>query len=715
MKKFILSCILTFSTVAMLAVPAMRGQWRTITLADGSKVKVEAVGDEFCHYWLSESGVAYTETSENVFAKADIHILEAAVEAKRSQVAEHRMARFERFFGHQYGEVKPGLMKGVGNLKQLTGTKKGIVVMVEFQDTHFTSEHTPEYYTKVLNEGGPAEMGYTESVKQYFLDQSNDQFTVEFDVTPIIRLKYNHVIYTNSITTLIREAINALPEEIEWTQYDWDEDGEIDMVFFLYAGYGQATKTDDKTLIWPHESTVGGWNMPFVDGKEINTYACSNELFYNNGQDIDMGIGTFCHEFAHCLGYPDLYDVCGNGSEKGCGATAMDFWDLLDSGSYNGFPGYTPAPFSAYEKMTAGWITPEELEIDKEYTNLRPITDKDGGNVYIMTNPNNKNEFYIFEPIQNTSWATGFYGAQGLRVLHIDYAKTPWTYNRVNCIALKNINDHSRYTYIPADGSYEAEKTSQIKGDLYPWKNVTEFVGEWYTPDANGNKTCAIKLINIRLNKDNTVSFNTVDVNYEEEPRELPEGVVYYESFDKCYGVGGNDGNWTSTSTEAFTPDNVWTAATGKGAYKCAIFGSNTQAGTATTENIELKPGDYTLKFKVASFGADISSISIKDPLNTATTFFDYTTFNVERGKWNDCETYMRVEGDKASVRFTGAARKRWFLDEVMICEGGSPVGIQNVNFTNNDKQTSLFNLQGQKVDNSYRGIVIRNGKKILK
>ncbi len=714
MKKFILSCILTFSSIVMLAVPVMRGQWRTITLTDGSKVKVEARGDELCHYWLSENGVAYTETSNNVFVKADVHQLAQAAEAQRSLIGEHRVARFESYFGHKFGEFKPGLKKGVGNLKKLSGIKKGIVILVEFDDTHFTPEHTPEYYSKVLNEGGPADMGYRGSVKQYFLDQSNDKFTVDFDVTPIVRANNKHNVYSSNVPALLREALKALPEDIDWTQYDWDDDGEVDMVFLLYAGYGQASKTDDKTLIWPHESYLG-WNLPSYDGKKINTYACSNELFPDAKGDIDMGIGTFCHEFSHCLGYPDLYDICANNTDKSCGTTTMEFWDLLDSGSYNAYPGYCPAPYSAYEKMTAGWLEPQELEMDKEYNNLRPITDKDGGDVYIMTNPNNPNEFFAFEPIQNTSWASGFYGAQGLRIIHIDYNKTAWTYNSVNCKSNKSINDHPRYTFVPADGGFDAETTSQIKGDLYPWKDVNEFVGEWHTADANGNKTCAIKLINIRLNKDNTISFETVDVNKEEEPRVLPEGVVFYESFDKCYGQGGNDGLWAVASTETLYSDNVWNAPTGKGANKCAIFGSNTQQGIATTEDMPLTPGDYTLKFKVASFANDIASISISDPNNPNTTIFDVASFPVRAGQWNDCETYIRVNGEKASIRFRGAQRKRWFLDEVYLSEGGAPTGIQNVGYSNSVNQTSVFNLQGQKVNSNYRGIVIRNGKKIIK
>lgn len=430
MKKLFFTSLFTLVAVIAMAVPVQRGQWKTITLADGSKVKVEAVGDELCHYWRSAADDVYL-LKNNVFVKADAHELVEAVKNERVEMNAQRLARFEKYFGNKFGAVSKD-MKKLG-LKKLSGTKKGLVLLIEFSDTHFLDVHTTDFYKKVLNEGGPAERGYGKSVKQYFSDQSNDKFTVDFDVSPIIRMPNAHDKYTTSVPEMIRYAISQLKSNnpnLNWDEYDWDNDGEIDMIFVLYAGYGQATKSDDTTLIWPHESSIG-YNRPTVGSKTVDTYACANEIDYNWGNgDRDGGIGTFCHEFSHCLGYPDLYDVCYECSEKGL--SDMGRWDVLDTGSYNG-GGFCPAPYSVYERWSAGWVNLVELEADKEYSNLRPITDKDCGDVYVMTNPNNKNELYAFEPIQDTDWASGFYKAQGLLVLHIDYNAEAWEHNLVNC------------------------------------------------------------------------------------------------------------------------------------------------------------------------------------------------------------------------------------------------------------------------------------------
>lgn len=512
MKKVFFICLLVFVAVLAHAVPVMPGQYKTITLADGRIVKVEAKGDEFLHYWRSEAGDAYVQNAIGQYEKADVHALEEQVTAQRAEVNEARMARFEKYFGKKYGEVKPGMQKSMGDFKQLEGVKKGIVIMAQFADDDpkfkFAEGHTPEYYKQVLNECGPTEVGYIAGVKQYFLDQSNGKFTVDFDVTPIVTLPYSHGTYTHDVRSIIKYALTVLPEEIDWTQYDWDKDGEVDQVFVLFAGYGQASKSDDETLIWPHESTLG-YSCPTIDGVKINTYACSNELYYKEGKDdTDMGIGTFCHEFAHCLGYPDIYDVCGNGSGEACGTTSMGIWDLLDSGSYNGVPGFKPAPFSAFEKMTAGWVTPKELEVDKEYSNLRPITDVDGGDVYMLTNPANKNEYYFLEPIRNESWGSGFYKSKGLLVIHVDYADSPWKNNVVNCKRF-SYNDRSRYTYIPADGGFESEKTSQIRGDLFG-SSVHETELFWYSGQSVAEDKCKIKLTNIVVDANGVLSYKTV-------------------------------------------------------------------------------------------------------------------------------------------------------------------------------------------------------------
>ena len=45
--------LLTVATVAN-AVPAKRGVWKTLTMADGTKVKAQLMGDEHMHFWMTD-------------------------------------------------------------------------------------------------------------------------------------------------------------------------------------------------------------------------------------------------------------------------------------------------------------------------------------------------------------------------------------------------------------------------------------------------------------------------------------------------------------------------------------------------------------------------------------------------------------------------------------------------------------------------------------
>ena len=60
---------LLFLSVSVMAVPAKRGMWRTITLKNGKQVKVELVGDERFHFYRDSLGNAYVQKIDNSYVK----------------------------------------------------------------------------------------------------------------------------------------------------------------------------------------------------------------------------------------------------------------------------------------------------------------------------------------------------------------------------------------------------------------------------------------------------------------------------------------------------------------------------------------------------------------------------------------------------------------------------------------------------------------------
>ena len=56
-------------TVTMMAIPAKRGQWKTLTLQDGTEVRATLVGDEHGHFWKAENGQAYIQQGDVYVAR----------------------------------------------------------------------------------------------------------------------------------------------------------------------------------------------------------------------------------------------------------------------------------------------------------------------------------------------------------------------------------------------------------------------------------------------------------------------------------------------------------------------------------------------------------------------------------------------------------------------------------------------------------------------
>ena len=65
MKKVLLSLTFMALAMTMMAIPAKRGVTKMLTLADGTTVKAQLVGDEHGHYWKAEDGKAYTQINDN--------------------------------------------------------------------------------------------------------------------------------------------------------------------------------------------------------------------------------------------------------------------------------------------------------------------------------------------------------------------------------------------------------------------------------------------------------------------------------------------------------------------------------------------------------------------------------------------------------------------------------------------------------------------------
>lgn len=519
MKKLylMLSMLFAFGTAAN-AVPAKKLQ-KVITLANGTQVSVELRGDEYLSWWEGTDGTAYrtTATDENVFEAFDLEAQKPAAAARRARTEQGRVARLARVKNSLKGADDK--MRGLGG-DHITykGVKKGLVVLVDFKNKKFADGHDLEYYKNVINgkDFTDEEEGYVGSVRDYFLAQSNGQFELDFDVVGPVTMSKNYGYYggdkeyqkDNLVYEMIKEASDAIQDQVNLKDYDWDGDGEADQVFFLYAGLGQASGGTAST-IWPHESELRYWPcgvLSYSTGK-INTYACANELqpeTQGSSRYISAGIGTICHEFSHCLGFADMYDTSGGGGY------GMSVFDVMDQGSYNG-NGFVPCNYTAFERIYAGWVEPIELDVPATVKDMKSVSDY--GRPFIMYNYKNTNEYFLMENRQNTGWDEGLYGSNGLLIVHVNYVPSRWINNSVNSSKEKI----QCCTVVNADGSREISNTLSLQGDLYPYeeKGVTmndEFTDEsepaakLYNKNSDNSYALGIPITKIKRSK-GSVSF----------------------------------------------------------------------------------------------------------------------------------------------------------------------------------------------------------------
>ena len=366
-----------------------------------------------------------------------------------------------------------------------------------------------------------------------------------------------------------------------------------------------------------------------------------------NEDGTTSDIGTMCHEFTHCLGLPDFYDVNGDDDIFG-----MSTWSLMDYGSYNG-DGYVPCNYTSYEKWFCGWLEPIELTEATEVTGLKSMTDY--GDAYIIYNPANRNEFFLLENHTQTGWDAEAYG-KGMLVIHVDYDKEVWKNNEVN-----TVKGHQRCTIVPADNDLVFSYSSLIH-DLYPYKqndsisNTSEPAFILYNKNEDGTKFFNRKVTDIKIASDGTVSFK---FDTENNQGALPSGDnLFYESFDQCDGTGGNDNQWSgSIASSEFNPDNEgWSTVTASqyGGNQCARFGSSKNDGTTTSPSFTLN-GTTTLTFKAAPWGKEDCSLV----LSVNETILG--SIDLANNQWT--EYTIEITGNGNTTLKFQPTTKRFFLD----------------------------------------------------
>ena len=587
MKRFLTSCLLACTTLSdAYASKAITTPFQ-VTLQNGTTVMAQFHGDENFSFYTTTSGelLIFENNTWRLATETD----KAQMTMKQNAVNKRRKANEKISATRPFPHI---------------GTPKALVIMVDFKnDQEFT--YTKNDIDKLLNgteyDTSSGYHGYG-SAAQYFSDCSNGKFRPQFDIVGPYTLSKNHTYYgqgSDDISALLHDACTiASANGVDFSKYDADNDGYVDLVYIIYAGYSaQWGEAKNPNAIWPKSGTG---NYGTYNGKQIYRYGVNNELAFYPDVWKDMkkdqatfkpyltGIGVFVHELSHTMGLPDFYPTLTWTDITKYDNQSMEEWDLMDGGE-NTFNGFYPAPYTAWERELMGWT--EKMDTLKTPTNVTLTSLADGGKGLRVMNDNDAsgNEYYILENIQKKGWYARMPG-EGMLVTHINYDTNSFS----NFTAPNNTEGKPRITVLPANGtiysSYhykdgiaskyvisQNDVKKNWQGNTYPGTENVTSITDW--KPFKGSMSKDITYIEQQSNGDVTFAFmggiptisfakkemtcdgkttikNTLNIKY---PR--TDGTITYKSSDKKIATVDSKGNvkgvddGTVTITATYTYD----------------------------------------------------------------------------------------------------------------------------------------------------------------
>ena len=459
-----------------MAIPANPRPFK-VSQPDGTELTIKINGDEYYNFYTTADG--YTIVKNNagyyVYAKKVNGALQATTTVARDGAA--RSARDKAMLAKLAKRMvddkrvdkalkAQAMRDGRMGAKTINYSQfKGLIILVQFNDCTFKRSDVKQFYQNQINkrgytgytneDGTPNYYGnFTGSVRDWFYDNSLKAFDPTFDVIGPITVPYsvNFAKQTQNISRLLASAIKQARDQnlCTFKDYDLNNDGAVDMGYFIFAGVGSNTG-EANDHVWPHASYF--YYPISQNGVTVNfgRYACSCELYSERYNIID-GVGTMCHEFSHVLGLPDLYDTDYSGS--GGESITPDEWEIMSAGGYNNM-GRTPAGYSAYDRWALNFCTPKVINATGNYALKAFETENEA---FRLNTPKSK-EYFLIENRQPTKWDQYIPG-HGMIVCRVDSSNARvWNNNTINCDPNRNY-----YELLRAGNSRKSDDSAPFPG-----------------------------------------------------------------------------------------------------------------------------------------------------------------------------------------------------------------------------------------------------------
>ncbi|MDY5968898.1 MAG: M6 family metalloprotease domain-containing protein [Bacteroidales bacterium] len=430
MKKIIFLVVWFGMSVAAKAVPAYPGLIRFVQPQNGDTISIYLRGDEKVHWAETEDGYSLLHDSDGSLVYAVLNergdmvpstTLATDVRGRDFKAASLLAATKK---GLRYSKRQVAAMRGLWddmskmkrpakNMSDVVGEKRFLVILFAFQDKAFT--HTAEEFNMLFNQVNYTSGSYIGSVHDYYYEVSQGLFSLNVDIVGPFTGSQPMAHYgntSNGSQDMAEEAVDSAARLVDFSNYDNDNDGYIDGLHIIFAGFGQeATGNEDE--IWSHKWNI--FSSPEYNNTVVNVYSCSPECGGNGMQGMQLtAIGVICHELGHVFGSPDYYDVdydASGGQYPGLGN-----WDIMSGGSWNR-NGYCPAQHNPYTKAYIyHWIKCDTLDAPQQVV----MKSADVSNVdFHRINTSSPDDFFLLENRQRNRWDMVVPGS-GLLVYHVN-------------------------------------------------------------------------------------------------------------------------------------------------------------------------------------------------------------------------------------------------------------------------------------------------------
>lgn len=361
------------------------------------------------------------------------------------------------------------------------GTGRMLIIYADFADCKFSYyPSTDEIEEIAFGDEKPDSSQYPwESISAFFKRSSKG--AMELSGRAYRYTTYNSVSKYSGVPgqkALLTEACRTLDGNIDFRDFDGDNDGYIDTLTLIVPG-----QTSNDTW-WPASVQFADDNYAY-DGVKIGHMITGN-CQINSSSDYHDFVSTLTHETGHCMGLPDYYRYDKSSDADGLHGKAGS--ELMDD---------TGGDLSCVSKLHLGWYRTDQVQVYDPSAGTQSFTlynaQTSNGNTVIIPcgDLNNRyhSEYMMLE--YTTKYANNsappWYVAmgEGIRIYHVDatlYNNGWWTsFRYASGSEFTDNYEGRRFIRLIDDENYDNIYNS---GDIING-NISGF--RWY--DGSGRQT----------------------------------------------------------------------------------------------------------------------------------------------------------------------------------------------------------------------------------